>query len=97
VAKNVGCTCANIVSVIAGDSLWLQQNLYLTVRRPYNVESFDVPYLAGTLKHQQGGVSGPGQFPCPQCGKTYKYVNNSTFSYLFHNMTQTGFDQIIYT
>ena len=90
VAKNVGCTCANIVSIIAGDSLWLQQNLYLTVRRPYNVESFNVPYLETTLKHQQAGVSGPGQFPCPQCGKTYKYVNNSTFSYFFHNVCDTN-------
>lgn len=54
------------------------------------MESFKVPYLAGTLKHQQAGVSGPGQFPCPQCGKTYKYVNNSTFSYFFHNMHDTN-------
>ncbi|PSN32901.1 hypothetical protein C0J52_13328 [Blattella germanica] len=60
------------------DLLWPQQNFLQTIKVPYemNPDSGNMSFLAATLLQSQqhpGNSSGPGLFPCPQCGKTYKY------------------------
>ncbi|KDR21810.1 Longitudinals lacking protein, isoforms A/B/D/L [Zootermopsis nevadensis] len=37
------------------------------------METMNIPYLPNTLVQQQSNMRGPGEFPCPQCFKIYKY------------------------
>lgn len=62
------------ILIITGDSLWPQQSFYHSIQVQNNMETMNIPYLPNTLVQQQSNMRGPGEFPCPQCFKIYKYV-----------------------